>query len=83
MRLRELAQKELIDFNEGTFLGPVGKADLWVDELTGEVKALIIESGKKFFAVGLPEKEIALPWTSIIKIGKDVVIVEVENEYKK
>lgn len=82
MRLRELAQKELIDFNEGTFLGPVGKTDLWVDSETGEIKAMIIESGKRIFSLGLPEKELVIPWSSIIKVGKDAVIVEVEDEYR-
>lgn len=83
MRLRDLAKKELVDFNEGTFLGPVGKADLWIDELTGDIKAMIIEGNNSLIYFGITGKKLVIPWSSIVKVGKDVVIVEVENERTK
>ena len=76
MRLSEVAHKELIDLNEGSFWGPVGRADLLVDEANGEITSLVLtgRSGLMGFSSG---EEVIIPWNSVVKVGKDVIILNV------
>lgn len=76
MKLSEIARKELVDINEGAFWGPVGRADLHIDETTGEIKALLLIGRTGFLGFGHNE-EVAIPWSSVIKVGKDTVIVDI------
>ncbi len=75
MRLTDIAHKELVDMDEGTFWGPVGKADLLIDELNGRIDSLLV-SGRYGFLSMSQSDEIVIPWSSIIKIGKDVIILK-------
>lgn len=77
MRLSELAQKELVNFNDGQFLGQVGRADLLIDETTGEIKALLLQKRSNLFSFFPEEKFLKIPWASVKKIGRDMVIVEI------
>ncbi len=78
MRLSEIAHKELVDFNEGSFWGPVGRADLMIDESSGAINSLVLEKGRFMgFSQG---EEIIIPWSAIIKVGKDVIILDINPQ---
>lgn len=78
MRLSEIARKELIDFNEGKFWGPVGRADLMIEEESGTIKSLVLGRGR--FTGFAQSEEIAIPWSAIIKVGKDVIIIDIDSQ---
>ncbi|NLC10950.1 MAG: YlmC/YmxH family sporulation protein [Firmicutes bacterium] len=80
MRLSEIGFLELVDLNEGVFLGPVGKSDLLVDEKTGEIKAIISKKNKGFFPWQQRDRELFIPWQDIIKIGKEMVIFKLKQK---
>ena len=75
MRLSELARKELVDIGEGCFWGLAGKADLVVDEESGAIKALLLPGSAGFLGVGSSD-EITMPWSAVLKIGKDAIIID-------
>ncbi len=77
MRISEIARKEIIDMNEGIFWGPVGKADLLIDQNTGEINSLLLMGNKGFLGWGQSE-EVAIPWSNVLKIGKDAIIVDIQ-----
>ncbi len=84
MRLSEIAHKELVDFNEGGSFwgGPVGgRADLMIDESSGAINSLVLEKGRFMgFSQG---EEIIIPWSAIIKVGKDVIILDINPQKKQ
>ena len=77
MKLSEVSKKEIVDMNEGIFWGPVGKADVLIDPNTGEISSLLLISNKGFMGLG-PSEEINIPWSGVVKIGKDAIIVDIE-----
>lgn len=78
MRLSELARKELVDLRGGDFWGPAGRADLLIDRENGEIKALLLAGKGGIFGLGYRE-EVSLPWSAVVKIGGDTIIIEIEE----
>lgn len=77
MRLTEIANKELVDLNEGCFWGPVGRADLLIDESSGEINAIVLTGRGGFMGLS-PGEDVIIPWSSVIKAGKDVIILDID-----
>ncbi len=74
MRLCELREKEVINICNCECLGFV--IDVEIDICTGMVLALIIPGCAKwccFFGRG---NEIIIPWKHVVKIGPDIILVE-------
>lgn len=82
MKLSEIANKELVDLNEGCFWGPVGRADLLIDESNGKINAMVLTGRSGFMGFNQGE-EIVIPWSAVIKAGKDVIILDIDasNNY--
>lgn len=76
--MSELARKELVDLGGGNFWGPAGKADLLIDRGSGRIKALILPGKGGLFGLGFHE-EVKIPWSAVVKIGGDTIIVQVEK----
>ena len=70
MRLSDLQLKEIVNIYNGKRIGII--VDAVVDE-KGYIKNLILEEkrGRKF-----SREEYNISWTQIIKIGEDVILVE-------
>ncbi len=70
-----LKQKTVINIIEGRQLGYV--SDLIIDECTGRICSIVVPGCpgiKTFFR----SKGIVIPWNCIVKIGDDVILVEVD-----
>lgn len=78
MKLSEISRKEIVDLNEGNFWGPVGKADVLIDPHTGEIISLLLTGSKGFMGLGQSE-EITIPWSNVVKVGQDALIVDIES----
>lgn len=78
MRLSEISGKEIIDYQKGQRLGILGQTDLVIDEATGQIEAFVIPT-MKWFGLGKKEKEVTVYWNQIIKIGSDMIIIDVEE----
>ena len=68
----DLCEKEVINCNDGSYLGNVTDIEISTDEC--KVTALYLDSRKTLF--GKCEK-IRVPWEKIEKIGTDVIIVNI------
>ena len=77
MRYSELSGKEIVHMGDGKRLGVLGQTDLLFNEVTGEVKALIIPEGR-ILPFRKQKKETTIYWEQIKTIGRDMVLVDHE-----
>jgi YlmC/YmxH family sporulation protein len=75
MRLKDIAEKEIVDVSEGIRLGILGQTDLEINEQTGQIEAFIIPSFK-WFGIKKDDEELKIRWSSIKKIGEDMILVK-------
>lgn len=80
MRLSELSGKEIVDVKRAERLGVLGQTDLEINEQTGQINALIIPS-LKWFGFRKQGNEVRVPWQHIKKIGADMIIIDIPDEY--
>lgn len=78
MRFCELECKEVINVTDCKCLGNV--RDLIFDECDGCIKALIIPGPAKLLGCMGREYEIEIPWCKIVRIGPDIVLVDIEEK---
>ncbi len=78
MRFCQLQEKEVINVCNGKCLGNV--IDLDLDEKTGCIKAIIVPGPCKFFGMFGHEFELCIPWKCIVRIGSDIILVEIKEE---
>lgn len=78
MRLSEISRKELVDLEDGSFWGPAGKADLLIDESSGAISSLVLSGKGGFLGFGGSE-EIHIPWSNVVRIGSDAIIIRVKE----
>lgn len=74
MILSELSMKDVVNDEDGIKLGRI--VDLDIDIITGKVISAIIDRGFRFSSIFSNKNQITIPWSKIIKIGNDVIIVE-------
>ncbi|MBQ8192591.1 MAG: YlmC/YmxH family sporulation protein [Bacilli bacterium] len=74
MFLSELQHKDIINSNDGKVLGHIIDAEI---NLEGKILYLIIESKKSLKRIISSSSEIKLSFTDIIKIGEDVILVNI------
>ncbi|RCW70791.1 YlmC/YmxH family sporulation protein [Saliterribacillus persicus] len=73
LTLSELQAKELISIENGTRLGSL--IDLEIDVSNGIITDLILIPKKKTRLTFKDENEVMIPWSSIVTIGKDVILI--------
>lgn len=79
MRLSELSGKEIIGFDHGEKLGSIGQSDLQINPNTGEIHAIILPASS-FLGFGKRKEDLVIPWKCILKIGPDMMIVELNSK---
>jgi len=81
VRLSELGGKEIVNLNDGGRLGVIADSDLLIDEKSGKILALLVPDRKsqiKIFSFN-DRNGIEIPWSSIRKIGNDMIIIELDE----
>jgi len=73
MFLSELQEKNIINTFDGKVVGSIIDAETDED---GKIKTLIVQNRKFFFLFG---KKHEINWSSIEKIGKDVILVKFDT----
>lgn len=73
MRLSELQTKEIVNIKDGKRIGTI--IDVIV-EANGSISKLVLEEkrGRKF-----QREESEIKWSSIIKIGDDIILIDTRN----
>lgn len=82
VRLSELIGKDIVNIMNGSRLGTVADSDLMVDMETGEIESRILPSRSGFFSLW-DHSNLTVPWSSIRKIGSEVIIVELDDSHEK
>jgi YlmC/YmxH family sporulation protein len=81
MRLCELKEKEVINVVTCKCIGYV--MDIDIDPDNGLVKELIVPGPGRLWGIFGRDFEYVIPWCNIIKIGPDIILVELPEEEKK
>lgn len=78
MRLSELVGKEVINLADATRLGTVKNAQVLIDTEAGRIEAVLLPYAAHHKPWGKQYKTMAIPWRSIRRWGRDLVIVEIK-----
>lgn len=75
VKISDLRAREVINITDGRRLGPIKDIDIDLDE--GRICAIIMPSyGARLMGFFARENEIVIPWDKIVRIGVDVILVE-------
>ena len=78
MRFCDFQRKEVINVTYCKCLGNV--RDLEFDEKNGCILAIIVPGPAKFFGCVGREFEIFIPWCKIVRIGPDIILVDIDEK---
>lgn len=79
MRLSELGGKEIIGLDTGERMGVISDSDLVINPESGSIESIILPGGS-FFGLGKKKEDIVIPWNSIVKIGPDMIIIQLKQQ---
>ena len=78
MRFSEFCTKDVVSVDNGEVLGM--PCDLEFDEHDGCIRTIIVPGPAKFFGCVGREFELHIPWCKIVKIGPDIILVDIEEK---
>lgn len=82
MRLSAIGGKEIVNLYDGSSLGLISESDLLINKRTGRIHSLLIPENRGLFSLFSNNSLMEIPWESIKKIGNDMIIIDLENNYK-
>lgn len=78
MTLSDIEEKDVINVVTGERIGYV--SSLKIDTNSGQIIAITVQPSMRFISFFSKEEEsIVVPWNQILKIGEDVIIVNVNQ----
>ena len=77
VKASELRLLDVINISDGRRLGNV--IDMEIDLDTGEIKAIILPDPGRFLWFFNRGTDVAIPWSAIVKIGVDVILVDMKD----
>ena len=77
MKISDFQTKEVVNILDGKRLGQI--SDLEIDLRHGRVEAIVVPGPGKFLGLFSAGNDFVIPWRNIVKIGKDVVLVRMEE----
>ena len=77
----DLRYKEVIDIHSGNRMGYVCDAEY--DDECGQLISVITPGKAKLFGLLGREDDTVLPWSDIVRVGSDIILVEKKEEYRK
>ena len=76
-RYSELREKEVVNIYDGRCLGTI--CDLCIDLCSGQITAIVVPQCGRLSSFFRRDDDLVIPWFKVIKIGSDVILVELEN----
>lgn len=70
-------RKEVIDIRSGRRLGDL--IDVEIDEESGRITAIVVPGEGRWFGIWGGGPDLVIPWTKIVRVGPDCILVEIER----
>lgn len=77
LKISDLRMREIVNVLDGRRMGLIRDIDIDLDN--GRISALILTGSSRLLGFFGREEEIVIPWEKIVKIGVDVILVEVPD----
>lgn len=80
IKISDFQAKDVINLADGKRLGRI--SDLELDLNQGRVRALVVPGTGRLFGLfsGGSSGDVVIPWSNIVKIGVDVILVRLEQK---
>lgn len=78
MLLQSGRNKMIIDMKSGTKIGSLRSCDLKINEQSGKIEAILMPKNRLSGLFSAESDYIEIPWESIVRIGTDTIIVNLE-----
>lgn len=75
IKISDLRARDVVNILDGKKLGNIIDIDL--DLQNGKVMGLVLPGFSRKFSIFSRREEVTVPWSKIVRIGKDVILVEV------
>jgi YlmC/YmxH family sporulation protein len=75
IRISDLRARDVVNILDGKKLGHI--IDIELDLDIGKVIAIVLPGRLRGFSIFARREEIVIPWKKIIRIGRDVILVEI------
>ena len=76
MRLSELAEKELIEVENGIRYGYLSESECLFDTKTGKIHGFELEAPMRLSFMKKKEETMFIPWEEILLIGEDRILFQ-------
>ena len=76
MRFMDLCDKAVVCASDCRCLGHV--CDIDFDPICGEICAILVPGQAKYLGCLFRGEEIRIPWVNILKMGPDIILVELK-----
>lgn len=73
MKITEFQVKDVVNVSDGKRLGNISDFDINLHN--GRIERIVLSGNGKGLRFLGKDKELIIPWSNIVKIGKDVVLV--------
>jgi len=83
MRLSHLSGKEIINLSDGSRLGIIDECELTFDSKSGCINTILVPNKNGLMSFFSENRAITIPWQAIKRIGDEVIIVELNNDYDR
>ena len=77
----DLRYREVIDIHTGFRLGYICDAE--IDDADGRICSLVTPGKAKFFGLLGREDDYVLPWGSIVRVGRDIILVNCKEDFRR
>ena len=77
VKISDFQTKEVVNILDGKRLGQI--SDLEIDLRHGRIESIVIPGPGRFLGFLSSGNDYVIPWRNIVKIGKDVVLVRMEE----
>lgn len=78
LKVSELRVREVINVLDGRRLGLIKDIDIDLDN--GRINALVLPGPSRLLGFFGKEDEVIIPWDKIVRIGLDVILVEIPSD---
>ncbi|MFD2682909.1 YlmC/YmxH family sporulation protein [Bacillus seohaeanensis] len=79
VRISEFQIKDVVSISDGRKLGNIG--DIEINLNTGRIEAIVIGGGGKLLGFFGRDEDVVIPWSNIVKIGEDVILVRFKESH--